>query len=354
MNRPPACSVDSCGLTGGPRHYIFLSGYMNTTSVFQRLSSLSDATRARLLRVLASRELMVSELEAVLQLPQSTVSRHLRILADEGWVTGRAEGTRRYYRRASRLEREAERLWSVVRDSLDDLAEAAQDDARAAEVVSRRRTRSRDFFSSVAGQWDRVRAELFGVRPEFPALLALLDPSWVVGDLGCGTGRLAATLAPYVSRVVAVDDSADMLEAARRRLGALEAGAVEIREGQLEALPLGADTLDAAVFSLVLHHVPAPEAAVGEAYRVLRPAGRILVVDMVEHGREEYREAMGHLWPGFTRSQIRQWLEAAGFKSVRYRQLPIDEDAKGPVLFAAAASKPSSAQPRSATTREKR
>lgn len=313
---------------------------MNESTVFQRLSSLSDATRARLLRVLESRELTVSELETVLQLPQSTVSRHLRILAGEGWVTGRAEGTSRYYRRTSRLDPDARRLWSVVREALEESPESAQDEERAAEVVAGRRTRSREFFSSAAGQWDSLRAELFGAHPEFPALLALLDPTWVVGDLGCGTGRLAATLAPYVSRVVAVDDSPDMLEGARRRLAALSAGDVEIREGQLEALPLEDGVLDVAVFSLVLHYVPAPERALAEAHRVLRPAGRVLVVDMVEHGRAEYREGMGHVWPGFTGPQMREWLEAAGFGGVRHRHLPMDEKAKGPVLFVAAASKP--------------
>lgn len=309
---------------------------MNESTVFQRLSSLSDATRARLLRVLESRELTVSELETVLQLPQSTVSRHLRILADEGWVTGRAEGTRRYYRRTSRLEPEAGRLWSVVRESLDGTPEAAQAEERAAEVVSRRRTRSQEFFSSAAGQWDSLRAELFGAHPEFPALLALLDPSWIAGDLGCGTGQLAATLAPYVARVVAVDDSPDMLEAARRRLAGLDAGDVEIREGQLEALPLEDDALDVAVLSLVLHHVPAPAAAVAEARRVLKPGGRVLVVDMVSHGREEYRERMGHVWQGFTEAQVRGWMRAAGFDGVRYVHLPMDEEASGPLLFAAA------------------
>ena len=313
---------------------------MNEATVFQRLSSLSDETRGRLLHVLEARELTVSELVAVLQLPQSTVSRHLRILSDEGWVTSRAEGTKRYYRRTNRLEPEARELWDVVRSSLAGLPEVAQDEERAREMVARRRTKSQEFFRTAAGQWDSVRAELFGPHPELPALLALLDPDWVVGDLGCGTGQLAEALAPYVARVVAVDESPDMLEAARRRLEGRCDDCIEIRDGRLEALPVEDGELDVAVFSLVLHYVPEPQRALEEAGRALRPGGRVLVIDMVAHGREEYRERMGHLWQGFTEEQVREWAEAAGFASVRYTHLPMDVGAEGPLLFVATGTKP--------------
>ena len=312
---------------------------MNEATVFQRLSSLSDETRGRLLYVLEERELTVSELVAILQLPQSTVSRHLRILADEGWATGRAEGTKRYYRRTNRLEPEARQLWEVVKASLSGSAEVEQDRERAREVVARRRTRSQEFFRTAAGKWDALRAELFGARPELPALLALLDPDWVVGDLGCGTGQLAETVAPYVRRVVAVDESPDMLEAARRRVEGAPEGNVEVREGRLESLPVGDGELDAAVFSLVLHYVPEPQRALEEAARVLAPGGRLLWIDMVAHGREEYRERMGHVWQGFTEEQVREWTEAGGFEGVRYRHLPMDEEAAGPLLFVAAAGR---------------
>ncbi|MFP4623866.1 MAG: ArsR/SmtB family transcription factor [Gemmatimonadota bacterium] len=314
---------------------------MNETPVFHRLSSLADATRGRLLHVLEDHELTVGELCSVVQLPQSTVSRHLRILADEGWVVSRAEGTSRYYRRSSRLEPGAERLWGVVRESLGGSLEAAQDAERAAELVARRRTRSQEFFRTAAGEWDRVREELFGRTPENPALLMLLDPEWVVGDLGCGTGQLAATVEPYVGRVVAVDESPDMLEAAHRRLGPLIAGgSVELREGRVESLPVADEELDVALLSLVLHYLPRPRDALAEARRALRAGGRLIVVDMVAHEREEYAERMGHRWQGFAEEQVREWLEAAGFEDIRYRHLPLDEAAKGPVLFVAGARRP--------------
>jgi ArsR family transcriptional regulator len=160
----------------------------------------------------------------------------------------------------------------------------------------------------------------------------------VVGDLGCGTGQLAEVVAPYVGRVVAVDESPDMLEAAGRRLE--ETGAedrVELREGRLESLPMEDGELDVALLSLVLHYVPRPDLALSEAARALRPGGRILVVDMVAHDRQEYAEEMGHRWSGFAEDQLRAWLEESGFEDARYRHLPMDEEAKGPVLFVATA-----------------
>jgi SAM-dependent methyltransferase len=314
---------------------------MNETAVLHQLASLADATRARLLQVLERHELTVSELCAVVQLPQSTVSRHLRVLSDEAWLTWRAEGTSRYYRLSTSLETSARRLWEVVREPLARSPESGQDAERAREVVQRRRTRSQEFFSTAAGRWDSVRAELFGASPELPGLLALFDGSWEVGDLGCGTGGVAETIAPYVRRVVMVDESSAMLQAARRRLSPeLEAsGRVELRQGRLEGLPLADDSLDVALLVLVLHHVPEPGRVLAEARRALRPGGRVLVVDMVKHGRVEYRERMGHLWPGFERREMEDWMTDAGLVGVHFHPLPAEPAARGPLLFTAVGTK---------------
>jgi ArsR family transcriptional regulator len=225
---------------------------MKAETLFQRMSALADPVRSRLLLVLERHELTVSELCAVFQLPQSTVSRHLKALSEEGWLVWRAEGTsRRYSMPASRLDEPARRLWVLVREQAAGMAAADQDAQRVRSVVAQRRTKSQEFFSTAAGEWDRLRGELFGARVELLALLGLLEPGWVVGDLGCGTGQVSESLAPFVSRVVAVDDSAAMLAAARRRLGGREN--VEVRAGELESLPIGAGELDAAVLFLVLH-----------------------------------------------------------------------------------------------------
>lgn len=303
------------------------------TAVHAQLATLSDSTRSRLLLVLDRHELTVSELCAVLQLPQSTVSRHLRILADDGWIVFRADGTSRQYRMAAPLEPAALRLWQVVRDEVEETAQSSHDAERLASVLAERRLQSREFFSSSAGQWDGLRADLFGARPELAALPALLDERWIIGDLGCGTGQLAASLAPFVRRVVAVDENAAMLRAAEGRLAAFDN--VDIRQGELESLPLDDGELDAAALILALHHAVDPARVLAEARRVLRPGGRLLVVDMVPHERGEYRQQMGHVWQGFSAEEIGGWLESAGFTESRYLRLPADAAAKGPMLFAA-------------------
>src|SRR6516165_4147293 len=256
-----------------------------TPAILDHLTSLADTTRSRTLLLLDRHELTVSELCRIMQLPQSTVSRHLKALADAGWVTARAEGTSHLYTLTrDDLDASARRLWVLVREQIGSTPAAAQDERRLQATLSERRTKSQEFFSSSAGQWDRLRSELFGDRFHLAALAAFADPSWTVGDLGCGTGLVTLALAPFVAHVTAVDGSAAMLQGARRRLQQLDN--VDLRRGELEALPIDDGRLDAAVMMLVLHHVPEPSRAVAEVARVVKPGGRFLLVDMLPHDRE--------------------------------------------------------------------
>ena len=310
-----------------------------TPPILSRVGALGDETRARILALLDRGELTVSELCAVLQAPQPTVSRNLRALAADGWVEARAEGRNRHYRIAEDLDPVARELWSVVRDAIDGEGPFPEDAERARAVLARRRARSEAFFASAAGRWDEVRMELFGEGAEWAALYGLLDPAWTVGDLGAGTGRLAEMLSPFVARVVGVDRSADMLAAARRR--ARDLPNVELRRGDLGELPIEDGELDLAVLSLVLHYVVDPPLALAEARRVLRPGGRLLIVDMRTHDRgAAYAEEMGHVWPGFAAEQMERWLTHAGFVRVDVRPLPPDPRARGPLLFLATAARP--------------
>jgi ArsR family transcriptional regulator len=264
------------------------------------------------------------------------MSRHLKVLADEGWVSARADGTSRLYRLAiDRLDPSARRLWSLVRDETAATPLAEQDDRRLEGVLAERQTRSQAFFASSAGQWDRLRREMYGDRFDLQALAGLLDADWTVGDLACGTGQVTTALAPFVRRVIAVDRSRAMLAAARKRLGSAEH--VDLRQGTLEALPVDDRSLDAAVMSLALHYVSDPLAALRETARVLRPGGRLLVIDLLEHERQEYRQAMGHVWLGFGRDQMTGWLAEAGFENARVLPLPAAPQAQGPALLAATA-----------------
>jgi ubiquinone/menaquinone biosynthesis C-methylase UbiE/DNA-binding transcriptional ArsR family regulator len=305
-----------------------------TPAMLAWMTSLADATRGRILRLIERHELSVADLCAVLQLPQSTVSRHLKVLADDGWVVARPEGTSRLYRMTlDTLEPAARRLWGLLREQTARTAVAAQDDRRLGSILAERQSRSQAFFSTAAGQWDRMRREMFGERFDLLAIGGLLDESWALGDLGCGTGQIAEALAPFVRRVIAVDRSRAMLKAAKKRLAELPN--VEVRQGELETLPIDDRTLDAATLCLVLHHVPEPPAVLREAVRVLRPGGRLLVIDMLEHDRREYQQQMGHAWLGFAPAQMTGWLEAAGCAQVRVQPIPPAPQVTGPALFAA-------------------
>jgi len=304
-------------------------------AILDHLASLADTTRSRILLLLDRHELTVSELCGIMQLPQSTVSRHLKALADTDWISSRGEGTSNIYTLAKALDPAARRLWTLVREQVGPSAAAEQDQRRLDAVLAERRTKSQEFFSSSAGQWNRLRDDLFGDRFHLAALAGFMDPEWTVADLGCGTGEASAAIAPFVKRVIAIDTSAAMLSAAKRRLQPFEN--VEVRRGDLEALPQGNGRIDAAMLMLVLHHVASPERAIAETARIIKPGGRVVIVDMLPHHREDYRQAMGHVWLGFSDAHTRQMLDDSGFAQIRIAEMAPDAKAKGPVLFVATA-----------------
>ena len=264
------------------------------------------------------------------------MSRHLKALSDAGWVTARAEGTSNLYSLTREdLDAPARKLWQLVRDQVGASPAAAQDQRRLATVLAERRTKSQEFFSSSSGQWDRLRDEMFGDRFHLAALGAFADPAWTVGDLGCGTGQVSAALAPFVARVIGVDGSAAMLQAAKKRLQSFEN--VELRRGDLEALPIDDRRLDAATLMLVLHHVPEPEQALAEVARVRetrRPRSSSWTCCRTIATTTGSRWGTSG-WDSRTSTSARS-SASAGFGDIRVVALPPDARAKGPALFVAA------------------
>jgi ArsR family transcriptional regulator len=267
------------------------------------------------------------------------MSRHLKALTDEVGLRMRAKGTSRQYRLVqSEMAPEAKRLWQLLKEQVTALPEAENDAERLRGVLAERRSKSQEFFSSSAGEWDRMRSELVGRRLDLLGLLGLVDDRWVVGDLGCGTGQVSRAIAPFVRQVISIDDSPEMLSVARERLAGHPN--VEVREGELEALPVEDMSLDAAVLFLVLHYLREPYAAFREVARVVKPGGRMLVVDLRPHTREEYRHEMGHLWMGFAGEQLENWAADSGMEGFNHVNLPADPETKGPPLFVATARMP--------------
>jgi len=302
-----------------------------------RLNALADGSRLRMLSLLDQFELGVGELATALQLPQSTASRHLRRLLEAGWVTRRSQGVHARYRLASdTMEPSVLAIWHATSQQFHDDGQTDEDRARAREVVATRRTDSQSFFGAVGAEWTQLRATLFGDSAATESLLALLPQDSMVVDLGCGTGLLAAQLAPWVDTVVAVDREPAMVQAARQRL--IDQDNVDFHLGELADVDLPVAGADLVLAILLLHHVEAPLCVLRRAATLLKPAGRLLIVDMVKHDRSEYRHSMGHLHLGFTEDQMREWATEADLLLDRFQRLRPSPEAQGPALFAAVLS----------------
>lgn len=305
------------------------------------MASLADATRLRLLRLVERHELAVSDLCEVLQLPQSTVSRHLKLLGDEGWTVSRRRGTTNLYRMVlDELEPGQRQMWLLAREQTEGWAALGQDKLRVAERL-RQRTRGRgakSFFAGAADQWDKLREQMYGPSFGTDALLALLPSDWTVADLGCGTGALAWELSRYVGRVIGVDNTPAMLDAARRRTGDVDN--IDLRLGDVESLPIEDSACDAAMMVLVLTYLPEPMPALAEMARVIKPGGKAVIVDVMRHDREAFRRQMGQQNMGYDPGEVCSLLEEAGLTSPSCTPIPPHPNAQGPALLLCTANKP--------------
>jgi ubiquinone/menaquinone biosynthesis C-methylase UbiE/DNA-binding transcriptional ArsR family regulator len=302
------------------------------------ISSLADGTRLRLLRLLERNELGVVELCDVLQLPQSTVSRHLKVLGDQKWVRGRRQGTTQQYRTTlDELDPTARKLWLIAREQIENWATVKQDQLRLDRLLREREIDSETFFAGAASEWDRLRRELYGERFSAASLLALLPGGYVVADLGCGTGNLTAELAPHVKQVIGIDNSTAMLKAAKKRTAGFTN--VDLRKGDLSSIPIETGSCDAALLVLALTYVSEPVRVIAELARILRPGGRCVIVDLLPHDREEFRRQTGQMSRGIDPASVERLMTPGGFKNVTTRPLPPEQNVKGPALFLTAGTR---------------
>jgi ArsR family transcriptional regulator len=302
------------------------------------MECLSDPTRLRLLRLLERHELGVAELCDVLQLPQSTVSRPLKVLADQGWVRNHRQATRHIYSMmADELDATARRLWAIARQRIQDWAACRQDELRLARRLRQKEVDSQAFFAGAAAQWDKLRADLYGHGFTQSALLELLPREYIVADLGCGTGPIIEQLAGHVRGVIGIDNSPPMLKSARKRM--VGSTNVELIRGDLSAIPIDDGLCDAAMLVLGLTYVPDPPAVLREMARILKPLGLAVIVDLLPHDRDGFRRQMGQTSLGFDPDSLQALLAACLFADIRIHPLPPEPNAKGPALFLATALK---------------
>ena len=296
------------------------------------MDCLADLTRLRLLRLLEIHELGVVELCDVLQLPQSTVSRHLKLLGTRGWVKSRRKGTANLYRMDIKsVGSGGHRLWKISSEQIANWPRLNEDQGRLETLLSNKQKQSEAFFAGAANEWLKMRDELYGQRFSFDGIAALLPNDWVIADLGCGTGQVTSELSGCVKRVIGVDRSSAMLAAANKRLAGYSN--VDLRQGTLEKLPIEDSICDAAVMMVVLSYLADPVAVLTEAKRIIKQGGSLVLIDLQKHSRDDFRKEMGQEWLGFSSDEIENYLKQAGFSDVSYRDLPLTPQAKGPGLF---------------------
>lgn len=300
--------------------------------------AMADPTRQRTLAVLRRNELTVSELVLVLRQPQSTVSRHLKVLRDAGLIRDRRDGNAVLYSvsaSSNGLRRENGGLGARLVAWVGEQALPPELESRLQSVLRERRDMSRRFFDRIGRQWDSLREESFGDQFHLEAFLALLPREWIVADIGVGTGYLMPTLAQHFARVIAVEPAEAMRQATRRRIEYHGIKNAPLVGGDLGRLPIAESTVDLAIAVLVLHHVPTPRDSLAELHRIIRAGGQVLIVEQMAHENERFRDRMQDRWWGFEPRVFGELLKSVGFEKVEQRQLATVERAEyAPDLFA--------------------
>lgn len=292
-------------------------------SILKSLKLVSDPSRLRLLLLLEREELSVAELQEILSMGQSRISTHLARLKAAGLVEDRKQGKNSLYRISDR------RLIELFRSAAAEIPEA-KNDARALQLaLEKRRDKVRGYFDELAGRFGRNYVPGRSWKGLAETLLQLMPPM-VIADLGAGEGTFSQLLAQRAERVIAVDNSAKMVEFGARLARENGIANLEYRLGDLESPPIDEGSVDLAFFSQSLHHALHPDRAVRAAAGLLRPGGRIVILDLKKHSFEQARDLYADTWLGFSEVELRVFLEDAGFTGVQ--SWVVDREAQSPGL----------------------
>jgi ArsR family transcriptional regulator len=279
-------------------------------SILKSLRLAADPNRLRILLLLEQEELSVAELQEILAKGQSQISMQLSQLKQAGLVEDRREGKNAFYRLTAPA-----RLMELVREAASEIPEAAPDRDALALALRKRRDRMRRYFDELAGKFGRTYVPGRSWKGISEALLKLMPPL-IIAELGAGECTLSQLMAQRAKRVIAIDNSEKMVEFGSELARTHGIGNLEYRLGDLEDVPIRSGTVDLAFLSQALHHAVHPERAVAEAFRILKPGGRITVLDLNRHQFEEAREMYADLWLGFTELELERYLKGAGFRNV--------------------------------------
>jgi ubiquinone/menaquinone biosynthesis C-methylase UbiE/DNA-binding HxlR family transcriptional regulator len=299
---------------------------------------LGDPARIRMLRLLSREELSVVELQEILGMGQSRISMQLSQLKQAGLVEARKSGQKSLYRLAALPDAQTV-LAEILEKSVGEIPQAAQDDEALCLALDRRKDHLRTYFDGLAGRFGRSYVPGRSWKSLAEMLLRLLPPL-VIADLGAGEGTLALMLAQSAERVIAVDSSQKMVEYGLELVMRNGIANVEYRRGDIEALPIDEKSVDMALMHQTLHHALHPSAALDEAFRVLRPGGRLVLLDLAKHDLDAAREMYGDVWLGFSQVELMGLLRRAGFERVETAVVDRAEDAPHFETMMAIATRP--------------
>jgi ubiquinone/menaquinone biosynthesis C-methylase UbiE/DNA-binding MarR family transcriptional regulator len=296
-------------------------------SILKNLRLLADPSRLRILLLVEREELSVAELQEILGMGQSRISTHLAQLKNAGLVEDRRNGKSILYRlKQSAQSNGFSQLLGVLRQAAAEIPEAGEDSEALRLALRRRQDKMRAYFDELAGKFGRNYVPGRSWQGLAETLLTLLPPM-VIADLGAGEGSFSQLLARRSKKVIAVDNSEKMVEYGRELARKHGVKNLEYRKGDLEEVPIRDSTVDLAFFSQALHHAQHPGRAVSEAWRILKPGGRIVVLDLLRHNYEEARELYADLWLGFTEVEVTRFLRQAGFKNIETSVVHTEEAA---------------------------
>jgi len=272
--------------------------------------ALADATRIKLINILLHHELSVNEIVSLMDMGQSRISRHLKILTDVGFLKCRRDGVWAFYSVTGNSP--ARQFIDAVRYGFDGDIALKQDLANATRLIHERKKRTVNFFNTIAHDWDHLKQEILGDFKLNSAILKEMSPCPTVADLGCGTGELLFQIKTIATKVIGVDSSPQMLAQARRRFENTSCPP-DLRLGEIEHLPLSDGEADCAIISMVLHHISRPDNAITEVHRTLGTGGTLIIAELDKHADENMRKTYGDRWLGFHRHEMNQLLIDLGF-----------------------------------------